>query len=169
MASSSDGGGLLAMVGPASGRLGPRPHRHAASDAVQPGPEPARVADRAGTPDQDQERRLEGVLDVVLVAQDATTDAQDERAMEGHQGRESRLVMPRHESLQQLPIIQPRHGPCWKSCWIDLMTAGCRLAMPRSSLFTVAEWKWRIVASVFPPPATRYCHEAGLVFPDFPG
>ncbi|MEJ7639241.1 MAG: hypothetical protein WKF75_15020 [Singulisphaera sp.] len=44
-----------------------------------------RPRDRAGLAGQDQEGRLEGVLDVVLVPQDRPAGRQDHRPVPGHQ------------------------------------------------------------------------------------
>ena len=99
------------LVRPLPARLGPRPHRHPSGDAVQPGPQPAGVADRAGPLHQHQERRLEGVLDVVRVAEDPPADAQHHRAVQCHQRVEGRLVVPRREPLEQLAVVQPGHRP----------------------------------------------------------
>ena len=46
----------------------PRLPRHAIRHPVQPGAQQARVLDRGGPADQDQERRLEGILHVARVA-----------------------------------------------------------------------------------------------------
>ncbi len=53
---------------------------------------------------QDQEGRLEGVLGVPRVGQQAATQAQHHRAVPGHQRGEGRLVAPPREALQQLGV-----------------------------------------------------------------
>ncbi len=53
--------------------------RDAQRDAVEPAPDRSPVADGGGAADEDQERGLEGVLGVVIVAQDRVADAEDHR------------------------------------------------------------------------------------------
>src|SRR5262249_33501957 len=61
--------------------------------------------------DEDEEGRLKSILGVVVVAQNAATDAPDHRAMPPHQGRKSRLIATADVVLQQLPIGQSRPIP----------------------------------------------------------
>ena len=51
----------------------------------------SRLLNRAGPPDQNQERRLEGILCVVRVAKDAVADTQDHRPVPLDQHRERQL------------------------------------------------------------------------------
>ena len=65
-----------------------------------------------GPADQHEERRLEGVLGVVLVAQDRSADAQDHRPVPLHQGGERRpgRVIPVRavgEPAQELAVGHP--------------------------------------------------------------
>jgi hypothetical protein len=53
---------------------------------------------------EDEEGDLEGVLGVMAVAQDAPADAQHHRPVPPHQRLKRRLVAPRQEALQQLPV-----------------------------------------------------------------
>ena len=70
---------LLAAAAQQPGSAGhPRCH------AVQPGPEGIRFADRASLQRQDQERRLEGILGRVRVAQGPLAYPQHHRAMPPH-------------------------------------------------------------------------------------
>ena len=59
----------------------PRPPRDSARDAMQPGAQRVRLADRVGLERQDQEGRLKGVLGRVLIPQHAAADPQHHRAM----------------------------------------------------------------------------------------
>ena len=60
-------------------------------DAVQPGPERRPPADRARPADEDQERRLEGVVGVVGLAERGAADAPDHRPVPLDQRRERLL------------------------------------------------------------------------------
>ena len=82
------------------------------------------VPDRAGLAGQDEERRLEGVLGVVRVAEDAPADGQDHRPVPRHQGRERRLVAPGDEPPEQRGVGRPATAPPAKSRPI------CRRASP---------------------------------------
>ncbi len=78
-------------------------------DAVQPARDLLAAADRGRLPRQHQERRLEGVLGLVRVAQDAAADAQHHRPVPLHQLRERllrRLVPTRQEPVEQLLVAQ---------------------------------------------------------------
>ena len=69
------------------------------------------LADRSGLAHQDQESRLERVLHIVRVAEDAAADPQHHRPVTPHQRRErdlGRLVAPGRESLEELRIGQVR-------------------------------------------------------------
>ncbi len=102
------GGPDRILMRPPPARLGPRPHRHSPGDAVQPRAQPPGVADRPGPLHQDQERRLERVLDVVPVAEDPPADAQHHRTVQRHQRGERRLVVAGREPLEQLAVVQAR-------------------------------------------------------------
>ena len=71
---------------------------------MQPVAEDGPRSERGGLADQDEERGLEGVLGVGVVAQDAAADAQDHRAVPAHQRGEGRLVAPAEELLQELAV-----------------------------------------------------------------
>ena len=64
--------------------------------------------DRRRLADEDEEGGLEGVLGVVVVAEDAAADAPDHRAVPPHQGFQGRWLSAADEALQQLPIGQVR-------------------------------------------------------------
>ena len=68
-------------------------------------------SDRRRLADEDEEGGLEGVLGVVVVAEDTAAHAPDHRAVPPHQGCKSRLVTAAEVVLQQLPIGQPRPIP----------------------------------------------------------
>ena len=71
-----------------------RLHRHAIRHPVQPAAQGLADADRPCLSGQDEERGLEGVLNVVLVPQDGPTSGQDHRSV------------PRHQGLKRLPILR---------------------------------------------------------------
>src|SRR5262249_42342100 len=79
--------------------------------------------------DEDQEGGLEGVLGVVVIAEDPAAHGPDHRAMPAHQGGQRRLVPAAEVVLQQLPIGQARptpqkHGPA--QVLEDLARLACR-------------------------------------------
>ncbi len=78
---------------------------------MQPGAERVGVAQRAGPAQQDQERRLEGILDVARVVQQSPADGQDHRSVTGHQGLERGVIAPGRELTQQLLLRETRGGP----------------------------------------------------------
>jgi hypothetical protein len=66
--------------------------------------------------DEDEKGGLEGILGIVLVAQNTAADAPHHRSMSAHQGCNSGFVTAAEVVLQQLPIGQPspithKHGP----------------------------------------------------------
>ncbi len=69
------------------------------------------IAQRAGLADEDQERRLEGVIDVGGVGEQPPTDAQHHRAMPVDQGLQCGFVAIGHEPTQELALVQTGHGP----------------------------------------------------------
>ena len=73
------------------GREGARPERGARGHAVQPGAEGITHPERAGLADEHQERGLERVVRVVLVAQDPLASAEDHRPVALHEHRERTL------------------------------------------------------------------------------
>ena len=83
---------------------------------MQPAPDRLLPAHGGGPADEDEERGLEGVLGVVLVAQDRAADAEDHRPVpldQGREGRPGRLVpvpvpvRTAGEPAQQLAVGQP--------------------------------------------------------------
>ncbi|XBH05237.1 hypothetical protein V5E97_04245 [Singulisphaera sp. Ch08] len=95
---------LLALV--AVGGFGLCPQGDPQRDAVQPAAQGVAIADRAGPAHQNQECGLEGIRDVVRVAEDAPADVQHHRPVADHQLLEGRLSlrMMAFEPLQQLAI-----------------------------------------------------------------
>ena len=89
-------------------RVSPRPHGDPVRNTVQPSADEVAVADRAGPADQDEERGLEGVLDVPLVAEHAAADAQDHRTVPRDQGGERRLVAVGDVAIQERALAQAR-------------------------------------------------------------
>jgi hypothetical protein len=79
---------------------------------LQPGSERFANPKRRGFLDQDQKRRLKGIIGGVLVAENTAADALDERAMALDQDGERELGgdrMARHESLEKLGVGEPAH------------------------------------------------------------
>src|SRR5207237_710875 len=73
-------------------------------------------SDRRRFAGEDQKGRLEGVLGVVMIADDTTADAEDHRPVATDKGCKRRFVLLLDEGRQQLPIrpacsIVPQHGP----------------------------------------------------------
>jgi hypothetical protein len=73
--------GHLPFPGPPAGAGRPGPHGRGVGDTVQPIPDRLAWPHRARLADQDEEGRLEGVLGVLGVVEDAPADAQDHRAV----------------------------------------------------------------------------------------
>src|SRR5262249_16488786 len=55
-------------------------------------------------PSEDQEGGLEGILGILLLAQDAPADAVDHRPVPAHDGLEDGLVAPGEGSFDELPV-----------------------------------------------------------------
>ena len=88
--------------------------RDSQGDAVEPAPDRFLPPHGAGPADEDQEGGLEGVLGVVLVAQDRAADAEDHRPVPLHQGGERRsgriVIVPRGRSANR-PSSSPSVSP----------------------------------------------------------
>ena len=83
---------LVLLVDVAASGVGPCPHGDSVGDPMDPVAQQPGVADGFGPADQHQERRLEGILNVMFLAQDAPADAQDHRSMTSDQGGKRRLI-----------------------------------------------------------------------------
>lgn len=92
-------------------RGGPRPCLEGGpiGDAVEPAPQRRRLADRAGLAGENEERGLEGVLGVGLVAEYTAADLQHHRPVPAQHGTESGLILVDMEPAEQLPIRQLPH------------------------------------------------------------
>ena len=95
---------------------------------MQPAGQGLRLADRGGIAGQHQEGGLEGVLGIVLVAQDVTADAPDEPSVPLDQGGEGVFLVVGREALQQLRVAQvsgslPNDQPA-RSPTLNLVTSG---------------------------------------------
>jgi hypothetical protein len=69
-------------------------------------------SDGPGLAGQYQERRLEGVLRVLLLAQNLAANAQHHGPMPVRQLRETFLIAPAHEAFQQLFVRQVARASC---------------------------------------------------------
>src|SRR5262245_11702756 len=78
----------------------------AVGNAVQPARERSGLADGGGPAGEDEERGLEGVLGEVGPAEDAPTDAPDERAVTAEQDREGIRIAAVGELFEQLGVGQ---------------------------------------------------------------
>src|SRR5438309_8029473 len=78
------------------------------------------VRDRARAPGQGQERLLEGVLDVVRLAEDSAASREDHRTVTRDQGPEGVRVVRGDETFQKLSL---RHCVVPKVPWIRGMVA----------------------------------------------
>ena len=99
----------LPIASPAGVDVGPdcHPVRH----AMEPRADRVDAPDRPGLADQHQERRLEGVLHVVEVAERPPADGQDHRPVPLHQGLERHGVAAGEEPVQELLIALPGDDP----------------------------------------------------------
>ena len=94
-------------------------------DLVEPARQRVADPDRAGLADEHEEGRLEGVLRVVRVAEDAPAGDQDGRPVPLDDRRERRLVAAGDEAVEELRVGQPGDAPrASNSVWI------CRKAAP---------------------------------------
>ena len=109
-ASGAAGSSRHARASP-PGRLDAGPHGDPPGDPVEPRAERVALADRPGLADQDEERRLEGVLRVVRVAQHAAADPQDHRPVPAQDSLEGRLVPAAGEPVEELPLADSSWSP----------------------------------------------------------
>src|SRR5262249_3430691 len=75
------------------------------SDAVQPGRQSAAVADGTSPSGQHEKSSLEGVFSILLMAQYAPADGQDEPAVTLHQRGEGSAVPRPAETLQEQAVL----------------------------------------------------------------
>src|SRR5262245_51020084 len=80
--------------------------RGAAGDAVKPRSEPIRLPQMCGLADQQQKRRLEGVLGILSVPQQPPTNAENHRPITPHQDGKCLLVSMTAELSQELTVLQ---------------------------------------------------------------
>jgi hypothetical protein len=96
----------LRLAPPALRRRCPQPHRRLPGHAVEP------VGDRLSghvrrLADEDEERRLKRILGVMVIVQEAATDAPRHRRVPPHQRGKGTVVPASQEAGQEFPI-----GPC---------------------------------------------------------
>ena len=94
----------LSFLCPAPEGRRPGAESGAVGDAVEPASDGLAVGDGGGLLGQDEEGRLEGVLGVLGVAEDAAADGQHHRPVPAHQGREGGVVAAGDELAEQLPV-----------------------------------------------------------------
>ena len=97
------------LASPSRGGTGAR--RDPEGHPVQPARQRVTPPDRSGRPGQDEERGLERVLGIVMIAQDLLADPLDHGPVPFHERRERQLVTPGYEHLQQLPVAHPGDRP----------------------------------------------------------
>jgi hypothetical protein len=85
----------------------PSAQGRAQGDAVKPVAEQTGRAQAGGLADQNQESGPEGVLGVLCMAQDPSTNAKDHGAVSAHQGLKGRLIALLGEALKQVGIGSP--------------------------------------------------------------
>ena len=88
------------FVTPTAARRDARLDRDPVADPVQPARERAADPQRAGLAGQEQERRLEGILGVVRVAEHLAADRQDHPTVAADQGLEGRPIPQGLEPLE---------------------------------------------------------------------
>ncbi len=88
-------------------RLDVRPDRDPVRHAMEPGPDRVATPDRPGLADEDEERRLEGILDIVAVAERAPADGQDHWPVPLDKHLESQGVASCEEPIEELPVGLP--------------------------------------------------------------
>ena len=72
----------------------------------------------SGFAEKDQERRLEGVFDVVRIVEPAAADSQNHRAVPCDQFRKGRLIAVGEESLQELALAEAGQCPVAKEAHV---------------------------------------------------
>ena len=77
---------------------------HLVGNSEQPSGDRFLLPHGIGLLQQDQERRLEGILRILLVAQDPATDAPNHRSMAVHQGSKGGLVTGGKEAGQERAV-----------------------------------------------------------------
>src|SRR5258707_6893319 len=101
-------------LGPCSGLEG-----DSIGNAVQPARQSFTLANGRGVPGEGEEGGLEGVLRILIVAQDMPADAPDEPSVALEQNGERRLLARRGEARKELSIGQFSAQP-----------GGCELTQP---------------------------------------
>ena len=113
------------------GFLGSRLGCHAGRHAVQPGAQAFGIAKLPGLPDQHEERRLECIVGIVRVAQQAPADPQNHRSMPRDNRFERRFVAVGNETFQQRPSSDGS-APFWNNRPRSLNAKPLRIADIRS-------------------------------------
>jgi hypothetical protein len=98
------GPGHLSLLHPPTGRRGPRLAGGQVGDAVQPAAQRLAHRDRSRLAGEHEKGGLEGVLRVLLVAQDAAADTQHHRAVSAQQRLERRRIPCVAKAREQLPV-----------------------------------------------------------------
>ena len=84
----------------------PRLERHAHRDAVKPRPQPLAVSERLCFPHEDEERGLEGVIDVGAVDEHPPADAEHHRPVPAQEHVERRVFAVAGETLEEFGVGQ---------------------------------------------------------------
>jgi hypothetical protein len=92
------------LMRPPPGGASFRLHGNSMCDSMKPGGQRLALADRAGSPGQNQKRGLKRILRILLVPEHEATHTQNERTVSLDQNGESRLIAAFLKLLQQLPI-----------------------------------------------------------------
>src|SRR5947209_3105869 len=92
------------------GGLRPRLEGSAVGDPVEPASDRYCLADRPRLAGEDEERRLEGVLGVGLVAQYAAADVEHHYPVTAQQGMKSSLILLCMELLEEFMVRQLAHA-----------------------------------------------------------
>jgi len=86
------------------GTIGPSAQGDAKSDLVQPTGQQAFFVDAAGFARQDEHGRLKSILGLMEIGQDSPAQTPDHRPMPPEQKFESRFVVLKDESVEQLGV-----------------------------------------------------------------
>ena len=99
------------LAGPSSYGVGSGSAGDTERDSEKPVGKTVPIAQLRGLAQQDQERRLEGVFDVVGIIEPAAAVAENHRAVPCDQFRKSGLVAVEEEPLQELALAEATQCP----------------------------------------------------------
>lgn len=143
-------------------RAPPRPQRsrlqgRLVRDPVEPVAELLAWRDRRRLASQNEERRLQRILGVVVIPQHAATDAPDHRTVAVDRHRKDGVLPASQETLQELPVRQPTKRAHLEE---GLKTTACRIRPSRSPSITLPSCPRSASTCLIPGPARLHTTSA---------